>query len=1132
MQRLLPLALVLAVAVLVALLLWRGIEPGAAPSPGSTPEDVATNGDAGAVTPAEPSSGPAAVDGGSREDVTPQPVDPAPYLVEGLVLGDRRCPRLDDVRVVAYRGEPTDSSAVMMRGLNQRGQAPAFVLVGDPIASASVDNQGNFTLRAPIRHLRLTLEHELYTLPTPELVHVPTTGTASNVVLAPMLGACIRGRLFGERAGAITALRAMLEPDPMSMLRDMRSFLGAMVSMGRLRTEPDAELTFEFGGLIPGATVVLMAEGEQAFAFARQQPLVAGETREVALAVQNAASLRVAVVDEAGAGIAEAMVAVRAAEEGGTSMFPQLQSRRGHTAADGTCVIPSIEPTRVHVEAMASGYTAADATIDLDARSEPQNVELVLREGGVVTGRVLSPDGKPLAAAAVAHHPATEIPLLGDMAEQLGSAHLAQVAESGVRTDAEGRYRLSGLADDGEFLVVAGHPDYAATFTKGIRMGDTDVDITLAELGAIRGRVVADEDDAPIGSFGIKVLKTMFLVIRAPIHQVAITESDGSFALTGIAPGSYTLEVEAEGRSTESVDVRFEDGDVDVGTLRLVRGAMVSGIVQDEGGVPVRGALVRRRQGAMADNPMLAMFGGATINTRTDADGRFLLGPLPPKRLQLLASADGYASGRSERLELEVGATVEGVAITLGHGGTIEGVLLPGRGNHVHDFMLMAQHQQTQMSFGADIAEDGTFRIENLDPGPYVVQAMPNGIFGSIGTQSFRPGQGLDLGKLMQKISSSVVSQRCTVRAGESSEVKLDAEDLVVGTRWAITVEIGGQPLPSGILEATSSTGRLRATVFSNGKAIIGNIEPGTYEVRIRSGLTLAPVGSPQSIEFPAGKTEHTSQIELPGGQLLGTVLDAATGEPLRAALVRLVNEDAPERDDMFGMTLTDAAGGFTFSGLGDGTYGVVAAESLGQRDGAATQRGIRILAGTTSAPVVLRARPAATASVLVTTDGGSPILGATVLLVDAEGRPLGSLGLATTDASGRAWFGGMPSGAARVVGRAPGLAPGASEVREIDPSGPTEFVLTLTHGARTTVHAVDDHGRPLAGASLTARCNDGPWLPAMLLVERQAAGCYELGPLCPGTWDFRVNHGRAGTLLQRRVIANEPAVTVVVAPK
>jgi hypothetical protein len=178
----------------------------------------------------------------------------------------------------------------------------------------------------------------------------------------------------------------------------------------------------------------------------------------------------------------------------------------------------------------------------------------------------------------------------------------------------------------------------------------------------------------------------------------------------------------------------------------------------------------------------------------------------------------------------------------------------------------------------------------------------------------------------------------------------------------------------------------------------------------------------------------------------------------------------------------------------------------------------------------VLRSQPAAGASVFVASDDGRKIAGATVLCVDAEGRPLSGLGIATTGQDGRAWFGGMANGQARIVGRAPGFAPGASDLQQLTAAQSTTFQLILGSGAATRLSVVDANGTRLRGVSLTAKFDDSPWLPAMLMVQTIALdGTLDLGRLGPGNWTFRVTHPAVGTVTQQRTIRGSSAVTVVI---
>jgi hypothetical protein len=374
------------------------------------------------------------------------------------------------------------------------------------------------------------------------------------------------------------------------------------------------------------------------------------------------------------------------------------------------------------------------------------------------------------------------------------------------------------------------------------------------------------------------------------------------------------------------------------------------------------------------------------------------------------------------------------------------------------------------------------------------------------------------------------------VRAGETTEITLDATEIATGARWIVRVEVGGQPFDNGLIEATAiEDGRMRAAMLLGGAASFAGIRPGPHRLQVRGGMTMTAIGPPQDVVFPKDTTEHRTTLSLPAGELRGRVVDAATGQPLRTAVVRLLHEGHAERDDNLGMALTNETGEFRFTGLAEGTYGLIAADPLhtGPESSASRRAGIHVVPGTPGEVVELRANPSAAASVLVTTSSGQPIAGATMLCVDAEGHPLGAPGIATTGSDGRAWFGGMPRGAARIVGRAAGFGPGASPLLELDPDRAQEFALSLPTGTRTVLQAVDASGRTLRGATVTARWNDTPWLPSFLLVEAtRADGALELGRLGRGDWEFRVSHPGVGTLTHRRTIGNEAAVTIVVAPQ
>lgn len=1077
-------------------------------------------------------------------DRTPVPREQRPSLtVVGRVLVDARAPILGG-EVLAHRGKPNDRRgfapmAMMAQDAQGRGQQElAFVASGEVLARAAIAADGAFALDVPERHLRLTIAHDLYCLPVPEVVHIAADATATTVLLEPMLGSCLRGHAFGAEPPRLRRVHAVLEPDPMAVMRDPQGFLGTMLQVRRDAELEPGSAAFVLRAVAANAALMLLADGDGVAGRLQVPPLQPGETREVALPLLAASTLTVFVRGDDNAPIVGARVEAKAEPmQGGVAA--QLQANRASTDVSGTVALRGLLPGSYRVTATANGWLDAAAVVAV-----PATTELTLRagRGGAVAGIVVDAEGQPVADARVTAIESLQMPLLGDATEQLGLDMLAAIAADGTPTDAAGRFRITGIAGDQPFQLVAAHRDFAAGQARNVRSGDQDVRIVLPKSAALAGTVVAAEDGTPLREFEVEVQATMFLVIRRPVRtHTATGQQDGAFRIDGLPPGSFTLVARAPGRSDRQVSAALQPGAVfATGELRLSRGASVRGTVRDTEGRPIVRAMVKQGRGGFADNPMLAMLQGDAAMARTDEQGRYELRDLPPGRLQLVADAQGFAAARSPRLELAAGAELRDVDLVLDHGGSVAGRVLVAPGEQADEFLVMAQEQQTQKAQTVSPAPDGTFRIDNLDPGRYQVQAMHPVVLQAMhqGQQNdLRPGRGFDLRGMLQAVTEHVVSQKVVVRAGEVADVELDATELGAGVRLELEVRIGGSVLREGVVELTSiADGRLRTAFLVDGRASVGGFVPGSVRVQVRGGMTMAPIGAASDVEIPRNTDRHSAVVELPGGELQGRVVDVASGAPLSGVLVRLLPGDVAAADDLLGAVLTGAGGEFAFRGLRPGRYGIVAADVLQRHDEvAAASRldGIEVGDGQVVDGLVLRAQPAAGVTVKVTDEGGAPVPGAMVLGIDADGRPLGGFALAVAGGDGRAVLGGLPRGRMRAVARAPGLAPDATAVFEANPRDALEVELVLRRGTRVVLDAVSRQGLPLAGADVTARCNGGPWFPALLLVESRAAqGRVELGRLAPGAWEFRISHPATGVFTVQRTIQGGAAVTVLAAPR
>jgi hypothetical protein len=479
---------------------------------------------------------------------------------------------------------------------------------------------------------------------------------------------------------------------------------------------------------------------------------------------------------------------------------------------------------------------------------------------------------------------------------------------------------------------------------------------------------------------------------------------------------------------------------------------------------------------------------------------------------------------------------LEGILITLDHGGSIHGKLLVGPGQQADEFLLTAQEQSTQTSRGAVPATDGTFRFENLDPGQYTVQAMPAGLMRSLGGNDCGPARACALARSSR--SSPTTSCRSVARCAPANRPRSPS------TRprsrpdraGSCASKSGGQPFQSGLIEADRDRGRSHARRNAARRtASFAGIRPGPHRLQVRGGMTMNAIGPPQDVSFPKDTAEHRTTLSLPAGELHGRVVDAATGQALRTAVVRLLHEGHAERDDNLGMALTDEAGEFLFTGLAEGTYGLIAADPLhpgpesaaSRREASASCRVRRV----TSSNCARTRRPPRRSSSRRPRASRSraPRCSASMPKVILSARPA-SRRRDPTDARGSAACHPAP----RESSAAPRVSvPGASPLLELDPDRAQEFALSLPTGTRTVLQAVDASGRTLRGVTVTARWNDTPWLPSFLLVEAtRADGALELGRLGRGDWEFRVSHPGVGTLTHRRTIGNEAAVTIVVAPQ
>lgn len=1074
-----------------------------------------------------------------RTEVARNPDAPTIRIV-GRLLGSPRLPLHDGVvRAIEARAHG-GARAVASAGFNQNFDL-GLDTEAPTLAETALRSDGQFELTVHTRHSRLglVLDHDYYALPSPHEVAV--RGDLIDVGDLPArLGALVFGRVTGFDPLLGVELQIAAEIDQSAVMTDPQGFRAQMLAQGRGRVTTDAEGRFRFRAVPATPSARVLAQDARALGRSRALSLTAGDSFELLIAAQTGATLRVEVRDSNDAPAVGAEVMVEPRDIDGS--LARARSQKEQAAdRDGVAVLAPLAAGRARLNVSHLGHVTHRADVDLESGAT-RTLQVRLAAGAQITGVVVDAQDQPVVDAGVTQQASLDIPMFGDMADRFaGSAYAAMALAAKVRSGRDGRFRLGGLAADDNVTVIAAHADYVATSMPKVAAGTTDLRIVLRRGASVRGEVLRQSDHTPLPAFRVAVVERVMGMMELPQRSEDLASADGRFTLNKLRPGSFTLRITAEGYTPHEAKLELRaDAEVDIGRIELPAAARVLGRVVDREGRGVAGAQIRVRRGGLEDNEMFAAMRGTQGGARSKADGTFTLDDVPAGRTRLRASAPGFAPVESDRLEVVAGTELRDVVLTLGHGGTIQGRLLLPSHRDARDFDLVTSEVSARYTGSAVLATDGRFTASNLLPGRYNVQAIDRGAMQRANAtlmDNMREGGKLDLAGMMKSASRATVQARCVVRDGETTEVELDARELdTAGVELLLDVRVGDEPLASGFAEVAGAQGSSRMTLIERGAGTVDGLTPGSYTVRVREGLTFAPLGDGEQVTVAERPQQQRVTLRLPAGRLSGSVVHDRTGEPLARAFVRVHGaRSASDKEADFGFALSDERGRFSIGGLTAGRYAVVADDGPAKQEGGAGGRieDIALRDGEHKDGLLLRARPAAGVSVVVREESGAPAAHAMLLAIDEQGAPLGTRGLAFADAEGRAFLAGLPAGKVRIAARGRNHAPALSELREVAPGGETELSVQLRHGARVAVSAVDAQGKPLQVQSVAVRFASGPWLPASLLAGAFGGEHVDLGELPPGRVRFLVSAvGHAPFEVEREVPASGRASLVLAAPR
>jgi hypothetical protein len=484
-----------------------------------------------------------------------------------------------------------------------------------------------------------------------------------------------------------------------------------------------------------------------------------------------------------------------------------------------------------------------------------------------IHGRVIAAENeRPLRGARVA--PTTSVP-----------------GVPAVLTDDEGRFELT-IRDSVDLLVSkAGFATTRIERPRDSRAVARPLEIRLSKGAAVSGRVA---DDTGIAAIGARVV-----ALRVDNSTTYVTQTDdlGEYRIGGLAPGRYTLSVNAlpttllatdaataqvignlrvpspeeirrsDGTRTVTVQAGDDRGGVDVllrlqpftSVMQATRAAAdtpaartpsktrIEGRVIASSGAPV-GAAIVQATGRQPFNGVQVV--GVVATTTTDATGRFALELPQDGEYQLQTAKAAYLSSDPSRQRVEVGSgLVPPIELTMTPGGVITGTIVDSAGEPFQGVRVSAM--QVRSENGRVVAtrtgwervtdDRGRYRVFGLPAGSYIVMASTDAVASGTNrdqrrgfARTYYPGTARgDSAQLLQ------------VQAGRDlTEIDLSVVPTVVARVSGTVVDSTGQPFTGRVQLAVSrqsggvAVEPLVTTAESDGRFELRDVSSGDYVVQ------------------------------------------------------------------------------------------------------------------------------------------------------------------------------------------------------------------------------------------------------------------------------------------------------------
>lgn len=420
-------------------------------------------------------------------------------------------------------------------------------------------------------------------------------------------------------------------------------------------------------------------------------------------------------------------------------VFPGGYGRGARSDASGVFTIPHVPPGSYTTEALRDGYQLTKGPeVNVSANATVAAGDFLLAVAPTISGLVVDSEGQPVADARITGH-----------AVRMGTSRMSY-----ARSDASGRFSLALFHECAHSLEVEAegfreYDEHMWDRREPHPMGASDVRIVLTPEVRTTFLVCDADGGAPVRDFSVTLsLREIVTEDGGMLHSgweetlLAVDRDDGRFTCAA-DPSRHLVRIEAPGFAPLELAVQHDAGGGAVQTVRLTRGASLSGRVLHRG-QPVVGALVRvyaeslvrydeSEGGAPFDeddwywmeidgpiSPDDAI--GAPRLLRSGADGRFEIGSLERGEIRVEIVTELGARRVIDPLAVDPAKPTDLGDIELLEGCSLRGrVIVPGgtsaRGVRLTLWNRGRAEDRWRRAEHAVADEDGKFVFEHLTAG-------------------------------------------------------------------------------------------------------------------------------------------------------------------------------------------------------------------------------------------------------------------------------------------------------------------------------------------------------------------------------------------------------------------------------